>query len=146
MQITWIPARSDQPHSEAQRRQAAIEEALRSSRVAESSLQHSRRVGGLLLKNEDEELQRVAEYAEELLNDEYRCITFILRHLILRNCARDVDMSKSRSSSCDRSVSTSCSVVLQATSPGDTVRAGQAGLHCMLHPTPAGAGRYAARY
>jgi hypothetical protein len=66
--------RSDQPHSEAQRQQAAIEEALRSSRVAESSLQHSRRVGDLLLKNEDEEVQRVTEYAEELLNDEYRCM------------------------------------------------------------------------
>jgi hypothetical protein len=72
--ITCIAACSDQPHSEAQRQQAAIEEALRSSRVAESSLQHSRRVGDLLLKNEDEEVQRVTEYAEELLNDEYRCM------------------------------------------------------------------------
>jgi hypothetical protein len=74
MQITCIAARSDQPHSEAQRQQAAIQEALRSGQVAESSLQHSRRVGDLLLKNEDEEVQRVAEYAEELLNDEYRCM------------------------------------------------------------------------
>jgi hypothetical protein len=65
---------SDQPQSEAQRPQAAIEEALRSSRVAESALQHSRRVGDLLLKNEDEEVQRITEYAEELLNTEYRCV------------------------------------------------------------------------
>ena len=74
LHITCIAARSDQPHSEAQRQQAAIQEALRSGRVAESSLQHSRRVGGLLLKNEDEEVQRVTEYAEELLNNEYRCM------------------------------------------------------------------------
>jgi hypothetical protein len=74
VQITCFAARSDQPHSEAQRQQAAIQEALRSGRVAESSLQHSRRVGDLLLKNEDEEVQRVTEYAEELLNDEYRCM------------------------------------------------------------------------
>ena len=52
-----------------------------------SSLQHSRRVGDLLLKNEDEEVQRVTEYAEELLNDEYRCVTYILGALVLCDCS-----------------------------------------------------------
>lgn len=61
-----------QPLSEAEKQQAAVEEALRSSRVADSALQHSRRVGDLLLKNEDEEVQRVTQYAEELLDHEYR--------------------------------------------------------------------------
>lgn len=60
------------PQSDAEKQQAAIEEALRHGRVAESALQHSRRVGDLLLKSENQEVQRVQEYAEELLDHEYR--------------------------------------------------------------------------
>lgn len=74
MQCPCAAIYRDQPQSEAQRQHAAIEEALRGSRVAESALQHSHRVGDMLLKNEDEEVQRVTEYAEELLDHEYRWV------------------------------------------------------------------------
>ncbi len=36
------------------------------------ALESSRLVGGALLKHEDEELQQIAELAEEILKQEYR--------------------------------------------------------------------------
>jgi len=57
---------------DAEKAAAALEETLRSSKQLRSALEHSTRVGDLLLKSEEAEVARVQEYAEDLLDHEYR--------------------------------------------------------------------------
>jgi hypothetical protein len=39
--------------------------------LSEQALQHSKRIGGLLLRNEKEEARLISEYATEMLAHEY---------------------------------------------------------------------------
>lgn len=51
---------------------AAIQERIRQDKDLRNAYEKSRLAGGLLLKREGEELQRVHQYAEDLIKQEYR--------------------------------------------------------------------------
>lgn len=153
-----ICMRRIQPLSEAEKQQAAVEEALRSSRVADSALQHSRRVGDLLLKNEGEEVQRVTEYAEELLDHEYRwaclperCLIgtqVCQRHSAGRGACNLIIQQGWPCRSCARCAASAvpdvplrqrwCHLLQQGAREADAMRAGQAAVLGMLHAASTG--------